>query len=131
MDRTKKIDKKERLFLLNYMCVRGDASGKEPTCQCRRRKRQVFDPWVRKIPGEGNGNLPQYSYLENLMDRGAWRAIVQRVSKNQAQVKRLSKHACTRERDREKDTEISIQTTSQTKSTLFLRRLSQGVSRDS
>ena len=26
--------------------------------------------------GEGNGNPLQYSYLENLMDRGAWRAIV-------------------------------------------------------
>ena len=23
--------------------------GKEPTCQCRRHKRQGFDPWVRKI----------------------------------------------------------------------------------
>ena len=27
-----------------------DASGKEPSCQCRRRKRCRFDPWVRKIP---------------------------------------------------------------------------------
>ena len=25
-------------------------SGKEPTCQCRRRKRHGFDPWVGKIP---------------------------------------------------------------------------------
>ena len=24
--------------------------GKEPACQCRRHKRQVFDPWVGKIP---------------------------------------------------------------------------------
>ena len=24
--------------------------GKEPLCQCRRRKRWGFDPWVRKIP---------------------------------------------------------------------------------
>ena len=28
----------------------GDASGKEPACQCRRHKRHGFDPWVRKIP---------------------------------------------------------------------------------
>ena len=28
----------------------GGASGKEPTCQCRRHKRCRFDPWVRKIP---------------------------------------------------------------------------------
>ena len=27
-------------------------SGKEPAYQCRR---LVFDPWVKKIPGEGNG----------------------------------------------------------------------------
>ena len=26
------------------------ASGKEPTCQCRRHKRFGFDPWVGKIP---------------------------------------------------------------------------------
>ena len=28
----------------------GSASGKEPTCQCRRHKRCGFDPWARKIP---------------------------------------------------------------------------------
>jgi len=28
----------------------GGASGKEPTCQCRRHKGCEFDPWVRKIP---------------------------------------------------------------------------------
>ena len=28
----------------------GATSGKEPACQCRRHKRHMFDPWVRKIP---------------------------------------------------------------------------------
>ena len=28
----------------------GSPSGKEPVCQCRRRKRHGFDPWVGKIP---------------------------------------------------------------------------------
>ena len=28
----------------------GDASGKESSCQCRRCKRQGFDPWLWKIP---------------------------------------------------------------------------------
>jgi len=28
----------------------GGPSGKEPTCQCRRRKRCGFNPWVGKIP---------------------------------------------------------------------------------
>ena len=32
-------------------------------------------------PGEGNGNLLQYSCLENSMDRGAWRATVHGVAK--------------------------------------------------
>ena len=26
------------------------ASGEEPTCKCRRHKRQEFDPWVGKLP---------------------------------------------------------------------------------
>ena len=31
-------------------------------------------PGSGRSPGEGNGNLLQYSYLGNPMDRGAWRA---------------------------------------------------------
>ena len=45
---------------------------KKSSSQCRRLR---FHPWVGKIPlGVGNGNLLQYSCLENSMDRGAWRA---------------------------------------------------------
>ena len=33
-------------------------------------------------PGEGNGNPLQYSYLENSMDRGAWRAAVHGVAQS-------------------------------------------------
>ena len=40
-----------------------------------------FDPRIRKIPGEGNGNPLQYSCLENLMDRGAWQATVHGITK--------------------------------------------------
>ena len=29
-------------------------------------------PGSVRSPGEGNGSLLQYSYLENPMDRGAW-----------------------------------------------------------
>ena len=32
------------------------------------------------IPGEGNGNPLQYSYLGNPMDRGAWMAAVHGVT---------------------------------------------------
>ena len=50
-------------------------SGKEPACQYRR---SGFDPWVRKIPGEENGNPLQRSPP---MDRGAWQAVVHVVTK--------------------------------------------------
>ena len=43
----------------------GSASGKEPTCQCRRHKRYQFDSWVGKIPPE-EGMATQSSIL-------AWR----------------------------------------------------------
>ena len=39
-------------------------------------------PGPGRSPGEGNGNALQYSCLENLMDRGAWWAIVHGVAKN-------------------------------------------------
>ena len=31
-------------------------------------------PGLGRSPGEGNGNPLQYSWLENSMDRGVWRA---------------------------------------------------------
>ena len=34
-----------------------------------------------RSPGEGNGNLLQYSCLENPMDRGAWQATVHGVAR--------------------------------------------------
>ena len=39
-------------------------------------------PVLGRSPGEGNGNPLQYSCLENLMGRGAWRAIVHGVEKS-------------------------------------------------
>ena len=43
-------------------------------------------PGLGKSPGRGHGNPLQYSYLENPMDRGAWRVIVHRVAKSQTEV---------------------------------------------
>ena len=54
---------------------------------------QEIDPWVRKIPGEGNTNTLQYSCLENPRDRGSWRATFHRVAKSQT---RQSSWTCTR-----------------------------------
>ena len=41
-------------------------------------------PGSGRSSGGGLGNPFQYSYLENPMDRGAWRAIVHGVTKSQA-----------------------------------------------
>ena len=38
-------------------------------------------PGLGRFPGGGNGNPLQYACLENSMDRGAWWAIVQGVTK--------------------------------------------------
>ena len=67
-------------------------SGKESACQFRRCQRCGIDPWVWKIPGEGNGNTLQYSCLENPMDRGAWRATVHGVTKSQTQLNTHIQH---------------------------------------
>ena len=50
---------------------------------------------VYQAGGEGNGKLPQYSCLENPMERGAWWVPVHGVAKSQTQLKRLSMHAHT------------------------------------
>ena len=47
-------------------------------------------PGLGKSPGEGNGNLLQYSCLENPTDREAWRATVHKVTKSRTQLNRLS-----------------------------------------
>ena len=47
-------------------------SGKESVSHWKRCKRHRFDSWVRRIPGGGNGNLLQYSCLENSVGRGDW-----------------------------------------------------------
>ena len=40
-------------------------------------------PGLGRSPGEGNGNPFQYSYLGNLMERGAWQAAVHGVARSQ------------------------------------------------
>ena len=52
------LDRIRSELLVIYVCTPllgtegflGGTSGKEPACQCKRRKRCSFDPWVRKIP---------------------------------------------------------------------------------
>ena len=53
-------------------------------------------PRLGRSPGKGHGNpkIPQYSCLENLMDRGAWWAPGHGVAKSQTGLKRLSMPIC-------------------------------------
>ena len=53
--------------------------GKESTCNAGD---WGSIPGLGRSPGEENGNPPQYSCLENSMDRGAWRAMVHGVAKS-------------------------------------------------
>ena len=50
-------------------------------------------PGQGRSSGGGHGNPLQYSCLENPMDQGAWWAMVHKVAKSWAQLKRLSIHA--------------------------------------
>ena len=44
---------------------------------------QLHFPFLLSCIGEGNGSPHQYSCLENPRDRGAWRATVLGVAKNE------------------------------------------------
>ena len=55
----------------------GGSGGKESACNAGD---QGLTPGAGRVPGEGNGNLLQYSCLGNPMDRGAWWATVHGVT---------------------------------------------------
>ena len=57
----------------------GGSDGKESACNAGD---PSSVPGLGRSPGKGHGNPLQYSCLENLMERGAWRAIVQGVTKS-------------------------------------------------
>ena len=50
-------------------------SGKEPTCYAGDAGDSDSVPGSGRSPGGGDGNPLQSSCLENLMGRGAWRAV--------------------------------------------------------
>ena len=43
-------------------------------------------PGSGRFPGVGNGNLFEYSYLVNPMDRGAWQAAVHGVTNSRTRL---------------------------------------------
>ena len=71
------------------MCFPGDALVKNLPASAGDARDTGLIPGSGGSPGEGSGNLVQYSCLENPMDRGAWRATVHGAAKSQT---RLSTH---------------------------------------
>ena len=73
------------LILLSLLIVGlpGGSGGKESTCNAGD---QGLIPGLGRSPGEGNGNPPQYSCLENSMDRGTWRATAHVVTVSRLQL---------------------------------------------
>ena len=70
----------------------GGTGGKEAAFQCRRCKTCSSMPGSGRSPGKGHENWLQYSCVENLMDRGAWRAMVHSVTKSRTGLKWLCTH---------------------------------------
>ena len=68
------------------------AQCKESTCNAGDTEQTSLIPESGRSPGGGHGNPPQYSCLENPMDRGAWRAAVHGITKSWTQLKRLRTH---------------------------------------
>ena len=70
--------RRDRLPTPGFLGFPGGSDGKESACHAGD---AGSIPGSGRSPGEGNGNLLQYSYLEKpIMDRGAWRATVHGVT---------------------------------------------------
>ena len=61
--------------------------GKESACNAGDTGDMGLIPGLGRSIGGGNDNPLQYSCLENPMDRGAWRATVNRVAKSRTQLR--------------------------------------------
>ena len=61
----------------------GGSVGKESTCNVGDAGDVGSIPGSKRSPRAGRGHPPQYSCLENHMDRGTWQATVRRVTKSQ------------------------------------------------
>ena len=66
---------------------------KNPHANAEDRRDAGSIPGPGRSPGGGNGNPLQYFYLENSMDRRAWRVPGHRAAKSWTRLKGLSRHA--------------------------------------
>ena len=62
------------------------SAGKESVCSAEHTEDIGSIPGLGRYPGEGNDNPLQYSCLKNLMDRGAWGAMVHGVAKSRTRL---------------------------------------------
>ena len=68
------------LFIYNLLFIfPGGSDGKESACNAGD---LALIPGLERSPGEGNGNLLQYSCLGNPVARGAWWATVHGVAQS-------------------------------------------------
>ena len=68
------------LHSLSTIYISCGSAAKESACQCGDTRDTGSIPGLGRSPGEGNGNLLQYSCLENSIHRGAWWATVHGVT---------------------------------------------------
>ena len=68
---------------LSHLGFLGGVSSVESSCQCRRHRGAGLISGSGGSPGVGNGNLFQFSCLENPMDKGAWQPTVHGATKSQ------------------------------------------------
>ena len=66
------------MYKVGFPC---NANGKESSASAGDARDLGSIPGLGRSPGGGNGNPLQYC-LENPMDKGAWQATVQRVTKS-------------------------------------------------
>ena len=79
--------------LCTQLSFQGGASGKEPTCQCRRCNKLKAQSLGRKNPLEKGMATHSCILAWRILDRGAWWATVHRVAQSWTQLKQLSTHA--------------------------------------
>ena len=74
------------IHLSIYAVFSGGSVVKNPPASAGDAGDVVLIPGLGRSPGEGNGNPLQYSYLGNLMDRGAWWVTAHVVSESWTQL---------------------------------------------
>ena len=77
---------------MNYLVLPSGSEVKESACNVGDTGDMNSVPGSGRYLGGGNGNQPQYSCLENSMDRGAWQATVHEMAKSQTPLSDLHFH---------------------------------------